>query len=215
MTNVLTFTVEDEKVKYLSQSDPGLKKLIHIIGNLSVQLNRNYFESLIKKIIGQQLSVKAANTICNRVEAITLGFNPMIIRSLSDEELRATGVSGAKIVYMRDLTEKVLSGELDLQRLETLSDEEVISTLTKIKGIGKWTAEMFLIFSLGRLNVLSVGDAGLQRAFRWLSHNSEETLAQRYDLWKPYNTIASLYLWEAINKGYVDQYRKLEDVPVN
>jgi DNA-3-methyladenine glycosylase II len=91
----------------------------------------------------------------------------------------------------------------------------VISTLTEIKGIGKWTAEMFLIFSLGRLNVLSLGDSGLKRAFKWLNNNQEENLAQRYDIWKPYNTIASLYLWESVNKGYVDNYIKLEDVRVN
>ena len=212
MTNVLQFTLEDYRVKYLSESDYQLSKLIQVIGDISLRINQNYYESLIKKIIGQQLSVKAARTICERVEAICGSFDPTLIKSISDIELRKAGVSRAKILYIRDVADKVLTGEIDLKGLDSLSDEEVISTLTKIKGIGKWTAEMFLIFSLGRLNVLSLGDVSIQRAFRWLNYGKEDKLESYFKKWNPYNTIASLYMWEAVNRGFLEKYETIDDI---
>lgn len=208
---------KNEDVQFLCKSDNAMGKLINIIGNIEIPIRGNRYESLVKSIIGQQLSVKAAGTIIGRVEALCNGITPQTIYNVSMDQLRATGVSRSKINYMRDLTEKYLSNELKLELLDHLSNDEVITELTKIKGIGQWTAEMFLIFSLGRKNVLSFGDVRLQRACKWLYQadkdtNGKEFLAQKSEKWKPYYSIASLYLWEAVNRDYVVRFKSIADL---
>ncbi|WMT43460.1 hypothetical protein RE628_09120 [Paenibacillus sp. D2_2] len=143
------------------------------------------------------------------------GTIPAALSAQSDEDLRAAGLSTAKVAYIRDLCNKTLSGEVNLERLQDLSDEDAVTQLVSIKGIGKWTAEMFLIFGLGRENIISTGDAGLQRAARWL-HNMEDRSDRKYlqqvsHIWEPYGSIASIYLWEAINTGHVDSGQTLEE----
>ncbi|WP_410770549.1 DNA-3-methyladenine glycosylase family protein [Fontibacillus sp. BL9] len=128
--------------------------------------------------------------------------------------MRAAGLSAAKVAYLRDLCAKVLTGEVDLETLGTVSDEEAVQSLLSIKGIGRWTAEMFLIFALGLKHVVSLGDIGLQRAAKWV-YDMEERSDRKYlqqveHLWAPYGSIASLYLWEAINAGHVDSGETLE-----
>ncbi|MHC0038589.1 DNA-3-methyladenine glycosylase family protein [Pseudoneobacillus sp. C159] len=210
MMNPFILTLEDDRVQTLCKQDELLGKLIHMVGSITdITLNTDYYRSMVRGIIGQQLSVKAAGTIANRVMAVWEDFEPEKLKNVTDEDLRNAGVSWAKIKYIRHLTENVLTGELDFNTLPKLSDEEVIQKLTKIKGIGKWTAEMFLIFSLGRLNILSHGDVSIQNSIRWLFQIPKEEpldLDSLYQKWNPYNSVASLYLWEALDRGIISQH---------
>src|SRR5262249_50510262 len=133
------------------------------------------------------------------------GVTPDRLSAMTPERLRTAGVSNAKASCVIDLSRKVASGELDFAPLQSMEDSEVIERLTQVKGIGKWTAKMFLIFSLGRKNVLSLGDVGLQRAARWLYENPEHVLKSRFEAWSPVNSLVSIYLWESVNRGYVDK----------
>lgn len=205
----LEFKIVGKELQTLTDADARLGQLIRLIGDYTLELRESYFAALVRAIIGQQLSVKAAATICCRAEQLCGEFTPEAIMSVSEEQLRNVGFSKAKAAYVQHLAEKVLAKEIDLQSLQTLDDQTALTELMKLKGIGKWTAEMFLIFSLGRLNILSLGDAGLQRAVKWLYNldkDSKEDHLEAYGgHWHPYQSVASLYLWEAINLGYVDQ----------
>lgn len=202
--NTLPFTLENEEVKYLTEKDPGLSLLIHKIGPIELQLDKDYYRSLVKRIVGQQLSIKAAQTIFTRVEVVWKNLDPKRLNEVEDQTLRDAGLSRAKITYLRDLTEKHLSGEVDFSTIQLMEDEQVIEALTKIKGVGKWSAEMFLIFSLGRLNILSTQDVSIRNAIKWLNNMSKEEdvdFTYFYEKWSPYNSVASLFLWEAVNRG--------------
>ncbi|AZS14558.1 DNA-3-methyladenine glycosylase family protein [Paenibacillus lutimineralis] len=206
---------DDPRVNSLSAADPRMGTLISLIGEVRTNTQEPHFASIARSIISQQISVKAAASIRGRVIELAGELSPAALSAQSAEDLRAAGLSTAKVTYIRDLCDKVLSGDVDLERLQELNDEDATAKLVSIKGIGKWTAEMFLIFGLGRENVISIGDAGLQRAARWL-HNMEERSDRKYlqqvaHMWEPYGSIASIYLWEAINTGHVDSGETLEE----
>jgi len=186
-----------------------LARLAALIGPLVTPLSTDRFETLARTIVGQQLSVKAAATIWGRVAAACGAVAPDRLLALTDEEWRAFGVSKPKASYIRDLAAKVAGEVVRLDELDGMEDAEVIRTLMQVKGIGLWTAEMFLIFSLGRTDVRSLGDAGLQRAARWLLAAPDISLRDCFDRWSPHGSIASLYLWEAVNRGWVDAYGSL------
>jgi DNA-3-methyladenine glycosylase II len=135
--------------------------------------------------------------------------SPQKLISLEDEKLREIGVSYSKIGYLKNLSSAVLNNEICLDNLEGIENEEIVKNLTKVKGIGQWTAEMFLIFCLGRRDVFSLGDGGLQRSIKWLYRLDEvpkrKQLMQISEKWKPYRTFASLYLWEVINKNLINR----------
>jgi len=206
----------DPRLAALSAADSRMGALITLIGEIRTTPQGPHFASLARSIISQQISVKAAATIRGRVLEIAGELSPEALTAASDDALRGAGLSASKLAYLRDLSSKVKSNEVELERLHAMSDEAVIQVLTSIKGIGKWTAEMFLIFGLGREDVVSVGDAGLQRAARWLYGLKERAdrkyLQQVMDLWRPYGSIASLYLWEAINTGHVDSGQTLDEL---
>ncbi len=191
----------------LSASDPKLGVLIDTIGGYRLSLRTDFFTSLARAIIGQQLSVKAARTIWTRIVGLCEQITPEAIHGLSEDRLREVGVSRPKISYLKDLSGRILSGEISLDGLHLLEDTEVVGQLTKIRGIGAWTAEMFLIFSLGRLNVLSLDDIGLRRGVKWLYNLEEQPgkseLTHYGTAWEPFRTVASLYLWEAVNRSYI------------
>ena len=200
-------TIDCNAVAGLKTADPKLAGLIALVGELTIPLRTEYFASLVRSIIGQQLSVKAASTIWNRTLLTCREMRPENILALDEEKLRTAGLSISKIAYVRDLAGQLLTGELDLERLPEMPDDEIIKSLTRVKGIGVWTAQMFLIFSLGRPDVLSSADLGLRRALRWLYRLDEMPGAvdfeQYGEKWRPYRTSASLYLWEAINRGHL------------
>jgi DNA-3-methyladenine glycosylase II len=195
-------------ITFLKQADRKLGALIELIGALTLTPSSNPYESLVMSIISQQLSAKAATTIKSRVKLILPRITPEHVLAANEEAIRQCGVSYPKIRYIRDLSDKVLTGEVMLDDLHQLDSDVLMKQLTSVKGIGTWTAEMFLIFSLDRPDVTSLGDAGLQRAAKWL-HGLEDRhdsnyLGQIAPAWAPYRSFASLYLWRSIDMGYVD-----------
>ena len=196
-----------DPLELLSKQDVLLGILIKSIGNYSIQIHDNQFESLLKSIIYQQLAGSAANAIYSRF-LLYYGDSlptPEQIISTSNTVLRFTiGLSFKKIEYIKNLSTKILSGELNIQGLPDLQDEEVIAELVKEKGIGRWTAEMFLIFCLQREDVIPLGDLGVKKAIQKL-YNLSELPTHQYMLevssrWKPYRSIATWYLWKSLSK---------------
>jgi DNA-3-methyladenine glycosylase II len=199
--------------KALAASDPTMAALIERVGKIDIatRLRRRKEEApadaygaLLRAIIGQQLSTKAARTIYLRVLELFGGSTPSPEQLLeaSEEELRACGLSGRKTEYVRDLASHVISGELELDRLQQLEDEEVIEEIVAVRGLGRWTAEMFLIFHLERPDVLSGGDLGIRKAIQ-IEYGLEEMPPPKQVLeigepWRPYRSLASLYLWESL-----------------
>jgi len=163
------------------------------------------FQDIIEAILGQQLSSKAADTITKRfVDLFTIDEFPTArdILSTADEKIRTSGVSGQKIKYIKNFSQAVIDGSLKLEEIEKLSDEEVIVQLTKIKGIGRWTAEMILIFSLKRPDVFSVGDLGLRTAVAKhykIDRNDLAAIEKISQKWKPYRSFAARYLWKSLD----------------
>ena len=162
------------------------------------------YGSLLRSIVGQQLSVSAASSIFNRLKEANGGRSPSPreLLGITPTRLRRCGLSAAKVVYVRDLARHVLSGELDLPRLRRLDDDEVREAITAVKGLGPWTADMFLIFHLRRPDVLPVGDLGLRRAVERAYRVTDPTKAQLEATgapWRPYRSLASLYMWESLS----------------
>jgi DNA-3-methyladenine glycosylase II len=199
--------------KALAAGDPTMAALIERIGkiDLAKRLARRAEErpadaygALLRAIVGQQLSTKAARTIYLRVLDIFAGTTPSPEQLLeaSEADLRGAGLSGRKVEYVRDLAKHVTSGELELERLDDLGDEEVIEEIVAVRGLGRWTAEMFLMFHLERPDVLSGGDLGIRKAIQ-IEYGLEEmpTPLETVELgerWSPYRSLASLYLWESL-----------------
>jgi DNA-3-methyladenine glycosylase II len=197
----------------LAGSDPTMAALIERIGeiDLATRLRRRSEErpadaygALLRAIVGQQLSTKAARTIYLRVLDVFDGTTPSPERLLeaSEADLRGAGLSGRKVEYISDLAAHVLSGELELDRLDELADEEAIEEIVAVRGLGRWTAEMFLIFHLERPDVLSGGDLGIRKAVQ-IEYGLEEMPAPQRVLeigepWRPHRSLASLYLWESL-----------------
>lgn len=190
-------------VNHLKKSDAILASVIARVGPCRVSYREPTFEALARSIVFQQLSTKAAKTIYGRLEEAAGGkLTPEAIQNLSLGEMRRCGLSKQKTGYIRDLAEHALSGKVDFDKLHAMSDEEVIVTLTDIKGIGVWTAHMFLIFALRRPNVLPVGDLGVRTAIQRLYGKRKlptpaqmEKLAQS---WHPYRSFAAWYLWRSL-----------------
>lgn len=156
------------------------------------------FQTLAGSIIGQQLSAKAADTIKRRVLEVLPSFTPESLLSVPFENLRSAGLSRAKARYIVELARQVNDGRLDLQSMAQQADEDVIAALVELPGIGRWTAEMFLIFGLKRLDVLALGDAGLQRSARLL-YGADAELEAIGTAWKPFRSVASWYLWRRLD----------------
>jgi DNA-3-methyladenine glycosylase II len=192
--------------RLLLRRDPILAELIRKHGpcGLAAAQRSDHFSALVRAITGQQLSTKAAATIYARLAALMPdGVTPESLSALSDEQFRAVGMSRQKSAYFRDLSEKVLSGALPLDSLESMSDDEVIAALTQVKGIGRWSAEMFLMFRLHRPDVLPVGDLGIVNAVKNVYRLRRKPDADRIrkigEAWRPYRSVASWYLWRSLD----------------
>jgi DNA-3-methyladenine glycosylase II len=188
--------------------DPVLAKVMESVGPYRPgdRTGGSHFGALIRAIVFQQLSGKAANTIHNRFLDLYPGRAPTAadILGTSDEQLRSAGLSRQKIGYLRDLSRRVHGEELPLDHLDTLADADLIAHLIQVKGIGKWTAQMFLMFKLGRLDVLPDLDLGIQnaikRAYRKRKVTSKDVLRIGAK-WTPYSSIACWYLWRSLDNG--------------
>src|SRR5271167_3302816 len=191
-------------VNHLKKSDPVLRAIIERVGPCRMEFGPAEFSSLAEAIVYQQLNGKAAVTIFNRFAALAgEPLTPEGILKLSDEQLRSVGLSKQKSAYLKDLSAKTAAGLLDFARLPELSDDEVIQHLTQVKGIGVWTAHMFLMFSLRRPNVLPTGDYGVQMAIK--KHYKKRKLPKPKDIekiaraWEPYRSVACWYMWRSLD----------------
>lgn len=198
--------------KALSEADPVMARLIEKNGavvrrELGRERPGDAYGTLLRAIVGQQLSSKAAATIYKRVLDRFGGHapTPRQLLKADPDELRTAGLSRAKVAYLRDLAEHVEEGTLELERLPELPDEEVAALLTAIKGLGQWTADMFLIFHLGRPDILPVGDQGIRRAIQ-LEYGlrklpDAKRMRQIARPWQPHRTLACLYLWSSLDNA--------------
>jgi len=197
-------------VAQLAASDPVMARLIEEHGTvvrreLRSERRGDAYGALLRSIVGQQLSTKAASTIYGRMMELFDGHAPTPEQLLAadPDAIRAAGLSRPKINYLRDLAQHVQDGELELDRLDELPDEEVIEQLTAVKGIGEWSAHMFLMFHLGRPDVLPVGDQGIRNAIKKEYRLRKIPDAKRMEKiakpWRPYRTLACLYLWSSLD----------------
>ena len=191
-------------IQHLKKADPVLAAIIERVGPYRMNYDEPAFASLAEAIVYQQLHGKAAATIFKRLTDLAgLPLKPEGILKLSEAQMRAAGLSKQKLSYLRDLAAKTQSGEVQFGHLPELPDEEVIKQLTEVKGIGVWTAHMFLIFSLRRVNVLPTGDLGIQMAIR--KHYRKRTLPKPAQMekiakpWEPYRSVACWYLWRSLD----------------
>jgi len=189
--------------EHLMRVDSVLRSIINSIGPVRLEFEGGHFHALVVSIIFQQIAGKAADAIYRRF--ITLFPNstpdPENLLRTPDEAIRATGVSPQKTVYLKDLAERVVDGRLNLRELTKLPDQEVIRMLDEVRGIGRWTAQMFLIFNLGRTDVLPVDDLGLRKAvreaYKLRTLPSVEKLRRMAKPWHPYCSLATIYLWRS------------------
>ncbi len=196
-----------DAIRHLKRSDPTMKEIIRTIGPFTLKTHSDRFLLLVRSIISQQISVGAARSIMARLENAVApakisseslsAFEPMTLRPL--------GISPQKAGYLVDLTQRARSGELQLTKVARMTDDAVIEHLIQVKGIGRWTAQMFLIFGLGRLDVMPHGDLGIQIAIRknyGLRNNPKPQRIDRFAVsWRPYCSIASWYLWQSLDNN--------------
>jgi DNA-3-methyladenine glycosylase II len=193
----------------LARRDPMLKKLIGHVGPCTLQHDPDGFNVLVRSIVSQQISTRAARAIGGRLtEALApAGVCPKALQAASEETLRGAGLSAGKVRSLRDLAEKVSSGDVPLVNFPHMEDEDVIAHLIPVRGIGRWTAEMFLIFSLGRLDILPVADYGLRAAVKRVYELEDlpdkAALTELAEPWRPYRSVATWYFWRSL--GFVPQ----------
>src|SRR5215469_13891473 len=196
--------VAERALAHLRTRDPVLASIIARVGEFKMQYREPVFASLVRSIVFQQLHGKAATTIFNRLLEKAGGeLTPESILKLRTSQMRVVGLSNQKLTYIRDLAKKTKSGKLNFERLPQLSDDEVVAHLTQIKGIGVWTAHMFLIFALRRENVLPTGDLGVRAAMRKAYDMKvlpkPVTMQRLAKSWNPYCSVASWYMWRSLD----------------
>ena len=193
---------------YLSNKDKVLKKLIQTYRNEYLNLNSNYFHSLINSIIGQQISVSAADSMKTKFFKLKRSITPQTVSKLRTTDLRKCGLSRQKILYIRNISKFFLQNKKFIKNISNSSEEEIYNNLIEIKGVGNWTIHMFLMFSYGSSNIFPTGDLGFLKAISKLYKVqlpiSERKLKLLYKKWSPYSSQATWYLW-----------RSLDPIPVN
>lgn len=195
-------------VKYLAKRDNTLSRIIKINGIINLTSHKKYYIALLRAIIGQQLSMYAARSINERfMNYFNNKPEPEIILQTEDPILRSLGLSGAKVKYIKDLSNKILTKEVILEGIGKKTDEFIVSELTKVLGIGIWSAQMFLIFTLGRMDVLPYSDLGIRKAImknyklkKMPDEKKVNEIANKNN-WHPYCTVASLFLWKSLDNA--------------
>ncbi len=192
-------------VLHLRKKDARLAAVIDAVGDIECSVHPDAFSFIAKEIVEQMLSIRAANCIRGRIAAMTGGeFTPSSLLGLTIADLRSAGMSQRKAEYLLGFASAAAKGEIDLDALSGLPDDEVIKKLTSLRGIGPWTAKMYLIFVLGREDVLPFEDGAFMQAFRWLYGIREpdrETVARRCRKWRPYSSVAARYMYRALDMG--------------
>lgn len=198
-------------VRHLKRSDPVLARVLDRHGphRFELRSDGSHFDAIARAIVSQQLSVKAAATIHGRFRELyeAAGGAPALVARIPEKTLRGAGLSWQKIAYIKDLARHVASGELDLDRIDGMSDDDLIARLTAVKGVGVWTAQMFLMFRLGRPDVLPTLDLGIrkaiQRAYGLRKLPSARQMEKLGRAWAPYRTVACRYLWCSLDQAAV------------
>jgi DNA-3-methyladenine glycosylase II len=203
------FLYGQTEISALCQNDKAFSEAVARIGEICRAVTPELFTALVNSIVGQQISSKAQQTIWRRITDELVDITPQKIHAMPVEQIQQFGISKRKAGYIRDLAQKVCSGEFDINKLYELPDEQVIAKLCELSGIGVWTAEMLLLFSMQRPDVLSYGDLAIQRGLRMLYRHRTITrkLFEKYKRrYSPYGSVASLYLWEIASGrwGYHD-----------
>lgn len=191
-------------ISHFEEADPAIAGLLKQFGEYHIPERSDYFEALLRSIMGQQVSTKAAQAVydklCARYNNI---LDPGILRDATQEELREVGISRQKASYINDLSDKFLSDPQKFEQLDKLNDQEVIESLTSIKGIGVWTAQMFLMFTLRRLDVFPVLDLGIRNAmiklYDWDKETKHVVYNEYSERWAPYRSVACWYLWKSLH----------------
>lgn len=192
------FIYGEKEIEFLKKADPVLAKIIEEVGPIKRTIIPDLFTALVNSIVGQQISSKAMETVWGRFEERFPQITPETINNATLEEIQQCGMSIRKATYIKEAAAKIVSGELDIDELYTLSDEEVIEKLSTLHGVGIWTAEMIMIFCMQRPNIMSWGDLAIQRGLRMLYRyrKIDKKLFQKYKRrFTPYASVASLYLW--------------------
>jgi len=209
MSEVIRVSTDSDEIKYLCCRDKRLAKVIHMIGPITYKPYENEYSFLVQQIIGQMLGNKVASKITERLVALCDGeITPNAIRGIDDSLIKGTGMSMPKVQYIRNLTSVIENGELQFETINGLDDREVIKELTKIKGIGEWTAKMYLIFVLNRMNVLPYEDMAFLQAYGWLYKTddySKGSVTKKCRKWSPYSSLAARYLYKALDGGLTKQ----------
>lgn len=206
MHNVIVLDMNHPAIQYLCKKDKRLSKVIEMVGPISYSPHdEDPYAFLIHEIIEQMLSVKAGRKIYGRLECLCKNKVTIDrVNSLTDEQLRSTGTSNAKVQYIRNVTNSILDGSLDFNELTALTDKEVIKELTQIRGIGTWTAKMYLLFVLDRPDVLPLEDGAFLQVFKWLYKTediSRKTVEKKCKKWSPYSSVAARYFYKALDSG--------------
>ena len=198
----LTPACVDRALRYLRRVDPIMGETISRVGPFAMKVQRPRFAMLIRSIISQQISTSAARTVRQRLIRTAGTLTPANIATLSMKQLRAAGLSERKAEFVRDLANKVLNGDLRLRSMGRLSDEEIIAELTQVRGIGVWTAQMFLMFALQRPDVFPIGDLGIRngmvRLYGLNERPDDTTLHAIANAWSPFASVASWYCWRCL-----------------
>lgn len=199
----------DNGIEYLKKKDTIMKEIINLVGNYCVQIRPDPYLVLVESIIYQQLTGRAAHSIYQRFvnHYNDVLLTPEKVLSTSSETMKSFGLSNKKIEYIKLLSKNITEKNFNLQSVSTLDDEEIINQLTKMKGIGKWTADMFLIFCLGRKDVFPIHDLGIKKAIqKWYLKSTvqfpptKQKMLEISQVWKPYRSIATWYLWKSLSK---------------
>jgi DNA-3-methyladenine glycosylase II len=190
-------------ILHLKKADPVMAAIVGRVGPYRIEYREPGFETLVRSIVFQQLNGKAARTIFDRVAAAAGGaITPQALVAVPEAALRAAGLSQQKLSYVRDLAERTASGEVDFSALSALPDDDVIASLTHVKGVGVWTVQMFLIFALKRADVLPTADLGvraaIQRAYGLAGLPKPAEMERIAEPWRPYRSVASWYLWRSL-----------------
>jgi DNA-3-methyladenine glycosylase II len=197
----------DEAIKYLKETDSTMNKIITSVGTYSIKTRNNPFLALVEAIISQQLTGKAAQSIYKKFvfyyDNNEYDLRPESVLFTADNIMKSFGLSNKKIEYIKILSNNIIRGNINFKLLEEKEDEEIINELTKLKGIGRWTAEIFLIFCLGRNDVFPLNDLGIKKALKKWYFNyenvDEQYIKELSNIWKPYRSIASWYLWKSLS----------------
>ena len=210
LQETIVLSQNSDPVKYLCQKSKRLGKVIEMAGDLTyTPYSYDPYIHMVYNIIGQMLSISVTDIIFERLKSLCDGsISPETIEGLSNEQIKSIGISNAKVSYIRNLTDMVVSKELSFEQLSGLSDEAIVKQLTAIRGIGTWTAKMYLIFVLDRQDVLPYEDGTFLQVYRWL-YNTKDTdpasIIKKCKCWKPYFSIAARYLYKAYDMGLTSE----------